>query len=69
MKRQLQKEARAVGGGPGWTNGAGQKGTKETGSVTSEYVGLGDRKLQTTGLASGPNTQFFAEKRKGEILA
>lgn len=31
MRRQLQKEDRAVGGGTGWTNGAGEKGTKETG--------------------------------------
>lgn len=31
MRWQFQKEDRAVDGGTGWTNGAGEKGTKETG--------------------------------------
>lgn len=38
-------------------------------AVTSEYVGLGDGKLQSTSSASGRHAQFFAEKQKGEILA
>lgn len=37
--------------------------------MTSECAGLRDRKLWSTGSASGLNTQFFAEKQKGEILA
>lgn len=58
-----------------WAEGpAGQmvparRARRRQAAVTSECVGLGDGKLQSTGSAAGRHAQFFAERQKGEILA
>lgn len=82
MRWQLQKEAGAVGGGTGWTNGAGEKGTKETGCSDKRVCGAWGQKpaehrhhfraersilcRKTEGRNFGMRTPIFKSKNKNK---